>query len=411
MFEIDLDIDNKKFDSFVKEHSTGELLQLASWGEVKSANEWYFEKIAIKNNNKVVASCLVLFRRLGLGKYTIAYIPKGYTGDNKNSELNIKIINEIKKLCKKHHAILIDFETNVLRNSSNILVDDLRSQGFKIRGHEEKDFPYQTQYDMVVYFKDLETDTREYLNKKTERLLRVAEKAELKIENVGLEKVDIFTRLSDETSERNGISLRNNDYYKNIIEFFKRDNNVDFYLISLDANTFKNNIENNIKLLEKEISGLQKKVNRSSDEKKKEVWETTITEIRNKINSLNKDIEEILKYKSDTIYLSGCLVLYCGKKSYYLYAASSNKFRYLQPNIYMNYKAMENARKRGCISYNLGGVKSINDNLYTFKKSLGGECVEYEGVFTYVVNRPIYILFETALKIRKKLIKIKNKRK
>lgn len=399
---------NSKFDEFVMNHSNGDFFQLEKWAAVKSINSWFSEQITITDENEnIVATCSILFRKLFLN-YTIAYIPRGYVTDFSNDELNKKMLEKIISTCKKNKAITIDLEVGAFKNSVPSFVNLLNFKNFKLKGREEKDFPYQTQYDMIVFFKDSETDPIDYLSPRAKKFLKQSQKAELFFEHADETKIEIFTKLSDETSRRNGISLRNNDYYKNIYTTFKKDNQIDFFLVGFSSENFQKNTDKTIKAIGKEISGLQKKITKSLDEEKIAIWQQTIKERQDKIENLNKEKMDVIATKQDKIYLAGCFVIYSGTKSYYLYAASSSEFRYMQPNVFMNYMAMNVARERGCLSYNLGGVKHPNDNLFVFKESLGGILEEYEGVYSLTLNPLVNFAFNKALNLRKKLLKLKK---
>ena len=92
----------------------------------------------------------------------------------------------------------------------------------------------------------------------------------------------------------------------------------------------------------------------------------------NQMNEYSKDgVEEIV--------LSGAILTFCGKKSYYLYGASSNEFRDLSPNYLMQWTMIKRAIEKGCTSYDFGGVSgyipedNVDDHeagLYEFKKKI-----------------------------------------
>lgn len=120
---------------------------------------------------------------------------------------------------------------------------------------------------------------------------------------------------------------------------------------------------------------------------------------------MNKYIENGV----DEIVLSGALLTFCGKKSYYLYGASSNDFRDLSPNYLMQWTMMKRAIEKGCTTYDFGGVSgytpedNVEDHeagLYEFKKRFGTEMLATIGEFDIVFNKLINKLFEFALKHR-----------
>lgn len=390
---------NDKIQQFINNHPRGNFFQTEQWGRVKSLHDWSYEQIVIENDGEVQAVCTVLFRKVPRLPFTIAYAPRGYVGNYEDKELAKKVISEIKKVAKKRKAIVFYIEPNLARNELPEFNEVLFAEGFKHEGRE-KDNYLQTRYDGVVFFDENIADSRNQFMSKTKNLLSKAEKAPLEIVYGTDEHVKYFTKLSDETAERNGISLRNNEYYEAILSIFKETNDADLLLVKLDKEKFITSSENRLKPMRKEIKVLDKKIADGTDEEKVSLWKNEQQSKLKRITSIEEDIEKV-KSSNEDIYLSGCLIIYSGDRAYYLYAASSNDFRYLEPNILMNYRAMEDAKKRGCTSYNLLGFHEIGDNLYKFKTSLGADAVEYEGLFSLALNKPLFYLFNLAKRLRK----------
>lgn len=393
-FKHSNNINYQEFDSFVEKN--GHLLQTSAWGKLKSKNGWHAEYIALYRGKEIVATCMILFRRLGALNYTLAYVPKGFVFIEKNEKVDTLMRDEIIKVAQQYKAVALDMEPNIARDDS--IVAYFEKLGFKHQGFEADKFIYQTQFDMIVDLTKNE-DIKDSFPKKNQKLLDKSIKEGLEFRKASIDEIDIFANLSDITSKRNNISLRKGSYYKQIVELFSESNNCDYFLVELNKETFKKEAEKKVKRMAKEIAGSEK---RELNENAK----VDLALKRKKLRSIEEDIKKLDGNKP--IYLAGCLVLYCGDMAYYLYAASSNEFRYLQPNVFMNYYAMIEAKKRGCTGYNLGGYKSKDDGLYPFKLSLGADSKEFVGIFSYVINKPIYKILKKGLAIRSKLKKIKK---
>lgn len=95
--------------------------------------------------------------------------------------------------------------------------------------------------------------------------------------------------------------------------------------------------------------------------------------------------------------LSCAIVLGYNKKSFYIYAASSNDHRDLYPNYQMNNEAIKDAISQGYREYDMGGVYDLNPaaGLYRFKKTFCGEngLMEMIGQFDWVYYPEVYSEF------------------
>lgn len=92
--------------------------------------------------------------------------------------------------------------------------------------------------------------------------------------------------------------------------------------------------------------------------------------------------------------LSMCLVIFYNRKAFYLYAASSNEKRSLNPSLQMNVEVIRDALEAGMEEYDMGGifVKDMKSGLYHFKRELIGEesYREFLGEIDFVLDQDLY---------------------
>jgi lipid II:glycine glycyltransferase (peptidoglycan interpeptide bridge formation enzyme) len=112
----------------------------------------------------------------------------------------------------------------------------------------------------------------------------------------------------------------------------------------------------------------------------------------------------LARVESDTV--AGIIVLFRGKRAYYLYGASSNRHRNLMPNYALQWTAITLARAAGCESYDFCGIPPVNDpheamyGLYQFKTGFGGEIINRYGCYDLVFKPLLYKGFHAAEKLR-----------
>ena len=94
----------------------------------------------------------------------------------------------------------------------------------------------------------------------------------------------------------------------------------------------------------------------------------------------------------------------------YQYGASSNAHRNVYPNYALQWAMMEWGMECGCKVYDFGGISGDCQNpdnphygLWRFKHGFGGYMKEFVGEFDYVINKPIYSLYNLASKVLEKI--------
>jgi lipid II:glycine glycyltransferase (peptidoglycan interpeptide bridge formation enzyme) len=114
--------------------------------------------------------------------------------------------------------------------------------------------------------------------------------------------------------------------------------------------------------------------------------------------------------------LAAIIVLFRGKSGVYLYGASSDHQRQLMAPYSLQWKAMQDAKAKGCIVYDLFGISPTDDpthpmaGLYRFKTGFGGRIIHRPGSWDYAYHPLMRNLFITLESFRKKLRNLKKKR-
>lgn len=113
--------------------------------------------------------------------------------------------------------------------------------------------------------------------------------------------------------------------------------------------------------------------------------------------------------------VAGLLLFTFGAKGWYLYGASTEKYRNLMPNHLLQWQAMEQAKARGCAQYDMWGAPDIFNErdsmwgVYRFKQGFGGQVVQGLGAFDYPARPTLYRLFTVALpRLRQLMRRIKS---
>ena len=405
-YEFKSNINKEEYDSFVMSYPSTSFMQTSSWADVKTA--WDKTLVGMYNDEKLVCAALVLKRNLFLGK-KLFYIPRGFVIDYNDKELLKEFVSNLKAYAKKDGAIDIKIDPFICFNEDNIqnikkykgieirksfsndtenIVNNLKELGFKHGGYKKEVNAYiQPRYTMVISLKDIEEkpldkevlrrsfpkNTRNYIgNYQEERGVEFS---------YSKDKEDIRKLVSmlNCTEERQHIALRNEKYFKKVMESFP-DNAVLFFA--------KVDIEKYIKFLKKDME---------LNPNKKEFCEKQM-----------KEAEEVKKEYGLKPLAGATIVMMptCSsgiKTASFLYAGTNTRIlpALKITNGLMFYRLCY-CLDNGCDYCDLGGIDgSLEDHLATFKSKFNPIVLELVGEYDLVINKPMYNLFNMLMKLRK----------
>jgi len=121
----------------------------------------------------------------------------------------------------------------------------------------------------------------------------------------------------------------------------------------------------------------------------------------------------LLEAVYDEQVIAGLLVFMHGRRAWYLYGASSEKYREHMPTYLLQWESMRWARRMGCATYDLWGVPDHAEadleadftrhsdglwGVYRFKRGFGGEVRRATGPWDRVYNPALYTLYRGWVK-------------
>lgn len=385
------DLDQNRYDTFVKNHPYNNLLQSWNWAKVKS--NWDHVYTAVEDENgELQAAGLLLIKKLP-ANFAMGYLPRGPIMDYKNGELLRFYMQELKKLAKKHHILFVKMDPAIHVND------------YKSKDHNENKYPdtklylknfadagcihqgyttmieesIQPRYQSVVYKTD---DLDGLLPKHTKRLIKDADRRNVQIVHGGMELLDEFSRLVSLTEERKGVALRNEKYFRHLLETYPEDSVI--FLAKCNLKKLHEDAKTKIEQLEKELAATPENA------KKK------ITRLNDQLNSTHKsyaEYEQMIKegLPEGEVAIAGILSIQYGDICEMLYAGMDERFKQFMPQ-YKEY--VENFRwafERGCRLANMGGVEgTLDDGLTRFKDNFDPTIEEFIGEFDLPVNTLLY---------------------
>lgn len=399
-------IKKEDYDNFVKNFPSTTFMQTSSWSLVKTA--WESSFVGMYDNEKLVCAAMILKRKLFLNK-KLFYIPRGFVIDYKDKKLLESFTENLRDYAKKNGGIDIKIDPFICFSEDNIqnirknkgievrksfikdtkeIVSNLEKVGFVHGGYKREVNAYiQPRYTMVISLKDKDENLyekealRRTFPKNTRNYIGTYQEERGVEFSYSKNKEDVKYLISvlKETEKRQHISLRSENYFKNLMDSFP-DNAVLFF-----AHV---NIDKYIKFLEKDMK---------EHENKKEFCLNQIEEAKK------------VKEKYGNKPLAGATIVMmptCNsgiKTASFLYAGTNtNILPSLKITNGLMFYRLCYCLDNGCDYCDLGGVDgSLEDHLSTFKSKFNPNVLELVGEYDLVISKVWYGLFNLGLKILK----------
>ena len=400
MYRYQIGIPTLEYDQFVKEHELVNVLQSSAWEEVKS--DWQHEKFGAYRGDKLLATASILIKTLPLG-YRMFYIPRGPVLDYKDAELLNFVLQSIKSYARSKRAIFVIFDPSICLSQSSIkhekieypenmaIIENFQRMGVRWSGKTDgMGDTIQPRIQAKVY---KENFTEDKLCKSTKQAIRSARNKGVEIQIGRDELLESFSFLMKKTEKRKDIHLRNEAYYKKLLDNFK--DKAYITLATLD-------IAKRLRELEEQLAknlALEEAFTESTRTSKVEAQKKEKERLVEERDFLQRYLNE----EKSNIPLAATLSLEFGNTSVNLYAGMDDAFKRYNAPILTWYETARYAFERGMVWQNLGGVEnSLNGGLYHFKEKFNPTIEEYLGEFTMPIH-PLYSLLRIALDFRKAL--------
>lgn len=197
--------DARAWDDFVASRG-GHFLQSSTWGELKSKFGWRAVRLALMQDNAIVAGAQILFRRLPLG-LQLAYIPRGPVIDFSDPHIVEVLFNALSRAAKSRGAFALKIEPNTL---------NFEPLTFNLK-------PSTTIQPRTTIHLDLTRDLDTILaqmKSKWRYNIRLAERKGVVVRQGTVDDLPPFYRLMQITSTRDKFAIHSFDYYRTAFELF-----------------------------------------------------------------------------------------------------------------------------------------------------------------------------------------------
>ena len=195
------------WDDFVRRQPNGHLLQLSGWGELKSQFGWDYEIVALASSTGIEAGAMALLRPLPFGGGKLAYVPMG--GYVVEPSLFPALCMAIRR---DTGAAFLKLEPG---HNTALTEADLADEGF--RRSPQSIQPPTT---IIIDISGDESAIMQRMNQGTRRKIRKSRSSGIVYREGDRSDVQQFSRLLQQTGERNAFGVHSVDYFEAIYDQF-----------------------------------------------------------------------------------------------------------------------------------------------------------------------------------------------
>lgn len=393
MYRFTSELPKEEYDNFILNYSMAPLTQTYNWANIKS--NWRHFHCGLYKGDTLVGVCLILVKKMIKG-LNMFFVPRGYLIDFTNYEDLEEMTKNIKELAKKTHAYVVKIDPNFCKRQYSFKGDEINTNydkdyqvkhnnllklGYKSLGpQKEMGKSMEPNYNMLAPICDnsnkvltLEELLSTYKSKFKYYIGSFHEKRGITFEITSdINKVGILVSLLKETEEKQNISLRNEEYFVNLMKNYPTARlvfgtiNLPKYLKFLEENNGKS------------------------------------TEI--------EEVKDLLKTHEENMVLSASIMFLPSNKngirtSEYLYAGNSLSLTKIRVSTGVVFEIIKFSLENNCHYCNLGGIDgNLNDHLTSFKEKFNGEVLEFAGEYDLPIKwiyYPIKVMYPILLKIYK----------
>jgi len=338
MYSYKIGISAEEHDNFAKASNQTNLLQSSNWEKVK--DNWDNERIGFYKDDQLVASASILIKALPLG-FTMLYIPRGPIMDYSDKELVAFVISSLKKYGKTKRALFIKMDPALLlkqykigeevdENKDTLLaIDNLKAAGCEWTGRTTTIAEsIQPRFQANVYTQEDMTST---FPKHTKRLMKDAVHRGVITTRGTIDDVKAFADVVALTETRKGVALRNEDYFRKMMEIY----GDDAYL-----HLAKVNLPKRLAEYKEQLTQIEKDLSETAEHQKKRL--TKLTQQKNSVTKYIKEFEEFVEKYPDELIIAGILSVSFGNVMEMLYAGmnDSSKNSTLNTHFIQKYSKM-----------------------------------------------------------------------
>lgn len=423
-----VELDGKEYDNYVRKHAKSHFLQSYAWGQFckvgKNLTPYYLGLIDNKNN--ILAAALLLQKKIPLG-LSYFYSPRGFVIDFTDSELLKDFSLKVVEFVKNKKGIFLKIDPDLVLNEEDCrgqkinpnydtkqIFSTLEKIGFRHQGFTKNFETSQPRYTFRINLDKPMEDIENNFSKTVKQRIKKGTSLGTDVRIGTVEDIEEFSKLMMMTEDRKGFVSHNKKYYQDLYEIYNKQDKMNLFVGTINTTKV-------IDMYEKEKEEININLNKLNEKDKlSTVNQKKKKELEMRIDKLNEYISEYSaareKYGEEIVLNSHVIIEY-GDKAWTLYAGNHNVLSSSQSNYKVYYEHIKYCHDKGIKCYDhFGTIGDLNPKnsrygLHVFKKSFGGNYIEFIGEFDYITKPFMYFVFKKLVPLyRKTVMKIAKKK-
>lgn len=380
------ELTEQEFREFLNTHPLKSFLQTPEIAKIKEKEGWKKYYVGLKENGKILCATMMLSAGNFFGK-KVFYAPRGVLIDFENQDLLKTFFIKLKEFIKLHNGYVFrmdpyysfierDIDGNMKDNGFNHTntLRYLEKLGFhKVKYSEQMEW---------LFALDIENKSIEEIRKgfkaNTRNILNKVLKSNIKIRELDYEELNLFKKLTEETSKRKDFQDRSLSYYQNMYQTFKPLNQIKVLIAEIHFPEYIKNLEQEKITISSKLETLSNA--KANDGKRKEL-QVSLNSITIKL----EDAIRIQKEVGDKLILSGAMFMLFGDEVIYLFSGNYKKYMNFNAQYLIQWEMINYAVKNHYKRYNFYGITGNFDKnnkdygMYEFKKGFNGYVIQLIG--------------------------------
>lgn len=423
-----VELDGLTYDEYVKNHSKSHFLQSYGWGEFckkeKKQTPYYLGLVDDKDN--ILGATLLLQKHLPLG-LSYFYASRGFVLDFSREELLEEFSKKVISFVKSKKGIFLKIDPDLIWHEENCdgeeilppydckkIFTHLKKIGFKHQGFTKNFETMQPRYTFRIDLERPMEDVTAKFSKTVKQRIKKGESLGTSVRIGTVEDIKEFSHLMDMTEDRKDFVSHDMSYYKSLYEIYNQYGTMNLFMGSIDTKKVIGDYSKEKKDLEDKLNRLEEKENLSTaNQKKKKELEMRIS----KLDEYITEYESAKEKYGDVITLNAHVIIEYGDKAWTLYAGNHNVLSSSQSNYKVYLEHIKYCHDKGIKYYDhfgtVGDLRRENPRygLHIFKKSFGGDYIEFIGEFDYITKPFMYFCFTKLVPFYRNMIRKRAKKK
>lgn len=425
-----VELTEKEYQEFAKNHELGNFLQTVCWGKLKTHNGWKYHLLGVKEKKKIVAGGVLLEKSTPVRK-NVFYAPHGFLLDYSDSKFVEEFYLAVKDFVKSHNGLFLKVEPYVSFHErdkygeiveggedNSKVVSTLESLGFKRQCTDGS----QTLQASWMYVIDINGRTLDEVMKdmdsKTRQMIRKNEKNGVFVREGSYEELEKFQDIMEHTSDRREFLNRPLSYYQNMYKEFDKEGISKLYFAEIDIPKTLKEIDEEKQTIRREYDLREKQKASGKLTMKEDKFHQKQKESLDAIEKLDArvlELRELRENYGDVVVLGSILFMIYGGEVLSFAGGSYREFSKYQPFYSLYFELIKYAVENGYKRYNFYGISSnLTESdpmygVYLFKRGFGGRVVELIGEYDLPISKFYYTLYKVSYKVVHKLKKLKTK--